>query len=160
MRVDQTRFRPDPTSTSTQGAEAAQPLLRLFRPHRERKAVSVRLLRPHRGRKAVSASVRLLRPHRGRKAVSALSRCAVSHLECHICRSRFGIVKKKYRHCNLATPDPSPPTRPHACSVFHSQAVSACAAVSAVADSDDCYRGSPRALLRTQCVCGWRRPRP
>ena len=41
-----------------------------------------------------------------------------------------------------------------ACSVFLSQAVSACAAVSAVADSDDCYRGSPRALLRTQCVCG------
>ena len=99
MRVDQTRFRPDPTSTSTHGAEAAQPLLRLFRPHRERKAVSVRLLRPHRGRKAVSASVRLLRPHRGRKAVSALSRCAVSHLECHICRSQFGIVKEKYRHC-------------------------------------------------------------
>ena len=83
MRVDQTRFRPDPTSTSTHGAEAAQPLLRLFRPHRERKAVSARLFRPH----------------RGRKAVSALSRCAVSHLECHICRSQFGIVKEKYRHC-------------------------------------------------------------
>jgi len=64
MRVDHTRLRPDPTSTSTHGAEAAQPLLRLFRPHREHKAVSVRLLRPH----------------RGRKAVSALSRCAVSHL--------------------------------------------------------------------------------
>ena len=98
MRVDQTRLRPDPTSTSTHGAEAAQPLLRLFRPHREHKAVSVRLLRPH----------------RGRKAVSALSRCAVPHLECQICRSRFWIVKKKYRHCNLATPDPSPPTRPPA----------------------------------------------
>ena len=41
MRVDHTRLRPDPTSTSTHGAEAAQPLLRLFRPHRERKAVSV-----------------------------------------------------------------------------------------------------------------------
>ena len=49
MRVEQTRLRPDPTSTSTHGAEAAQPLLRLFRPHREHKAVSVRLFRPHRG---------------------------------------------------------------------------------------------------------------
>ena len=60
--------------------------MRLFRP---------RLFRPHRERKVVSA--RLLRPHRGRKAVSALSRCAVSHLEYHICS---GIVKKKYLHCN------------------------------------------------------------
>ena len=33
---------------------------------------------------------------------------------CQICRSRFWIDKKKYRHCNLATPDPSPPTRPPA----------------------------------------------
>ena len=60
--------------------------MRLFRP---------RLFRPHRERKVVSA--RLLRPHRGRKAVSALSRCAVFHLEYHICS---GIVKKKYLHCN------------------------------------------------------------
>ena len=43
MRVDQTRLRPDPTSTSTHGAEAAQPLLRLFRPHRKHKSLSDRL---------------------------------------------------------------------------------------------------------------------